>query len=146
MTLRVFPPMPTNWSFTWPLTDISLAIFGSWTKDCPRLLPGGTSPVVTYLRHSKEVTFYMNVKAFNCKVPINVVLPHPFCPRIRVKGEKNSIFWRSSASGPNDRIPWTWTNHWSDSRTEWKSNLHFLYLRHLQSRAYVNKMTILLEE
>ena len=41
-------------SLTCPFTDISLAILGSWTKEEPLLVPGGTSPVVTYFRHSKS--------------------------------------------------------------------------------------------
>ena len=41
-----------NASLTWPLTHDSFAIFGSWMKDFPALLPGGQSPVLTYFKHS----------------------------------------------------------------------------------------------
>ena len=55
MVLTLIPlfALELNSSLTWPFTDISLAIFGSWTKEEPLPVPGGTSPVVTYFRHSK---------------------------------------------------------------------------------------------
>ena len=34
------------------VTHDSFAIFGSWMKDFPALLPGGQSPVLTYFKHS----------------------------------------------------------------------------------------------
>ena len=53
LTLIPLLALELNSSLTCPFTDISLAILGSWTKDDPLLVPGGTSPVVTYFRHSK---------------------------------------------------------------------------------------------
>ena len=53
LTLIPLLALELNSSLTCPFTDISLAILGSWTKEDPLLVPGGTSPVVTYFRHSK---------------------------------------------------------------------------------------------
>ena len=47
-----------NWSLTWPLTQASRAILGSWTNEEPLELPGGQSPVLTYFKHSGNTEYY----------------------------------------------------------------------------------------
>ena len=73
-------------TLTWARTSFSPAMLGSWTKDAPLAAFGGSSPVVTYLRHS-----------------MIVVLPEPLVPTMRVSGAWNCMVIGLRWS--KDRIP-----------------------------------------
>ena len=73
-------------SLIWPFTSERPAIFGSCTKDWPDEAPGGSEPVMMYLRHS-----------------MMVVLPQPFSPTMTVSGLANLM--SCASSGPKERMP-----------------------------------------
>uniref|UniRef100_A0A8W7PB69 Uncharacterized protein n=1 Tax=Anopheles coluzzii TaxID=1518534 RepID=A0A8W7PB69_ANOCL len=65
IAVTVLPVKSFTISFTCPKLSTVLNILGSCTKPTPRFVPGGTSPVSPYFRHS-----------------MMVVLPQPFWPTI----------------------------------------------------------------
>ena len=98
LTLTPLLALQLNSSLTWPFTDISFAILGSWMNEAPFPLPGGTSPVVTYFRHSEscEVGRLLHFNRIQMCLPMIVVFPQPFWPRMSVRGVENSMFCLSS--------------------------------------------------
>jgi hypothetical protein len=74
----------------------SIGTLGSKTKERPILESGGYSPVVANRSPSMTVFITLRKNTGNNYNMKKTVFPAPFCPQIRVKGEKNSMTVGSS--------------------------------------------------
>ena len=70
MTMLV-PFMPVIRSLMLALLEVCPMDLGSWTKDCPDLLPGGREPVTAYFRDSIMVVF---PQPFACGLTYSVLV------------------------------------------------------------------------